>query len=197
MSLKIILITVLLFSITSKFSQDRLEGTMDTIEQVYAKNNVYLELAGKGLFYSVNYERSIFNLGKKTSVRASIGFSLFPGLTQVKKSTDFLMPLSISIQQHLKKNHFISFGTGSTYWKYQINDIEINEANLPTQPLVARLKTITEWFGHINLEYRYQKPKGGLMYKAGITPLFFDKMQNFTKIKTAQFSANIGIGYTF
>lgn len=197
MSFKTLFFACILLSYSLGFSQDRLEGTMDTTKQVYAKNNVHLELAGKGLFYSINYERSLFNLGEKTSVRASIGFCLFPGLTKVRKSNDFLMPLSVSIQHHLKKNHFISVGTGTTYYNYLINDIPITNVNLYQQPLVAQLKPITEWFGHINLEYRFQKPKGGLMYKAGITPLFFDKMQNFKGMKTAQFSANIGIGYTF
>lgn len=197
MSFKSLLFISFLLSSTFGFSQDRLEGTMDTTQQTYAKNNIYLELAGKGLFYSINYERSLFNIGEKTSVRANIGFCIFPGLTKVRKSNDFLMSFSISIQQHLKKNHFISFGVGSTYYNYLINDIPITNANLHLQPLTAKLKPITEWFGHINLEYRFQKPKGGLMYKAGVTPLFFDKMQNFTGMKTAQFSANIGIGYTF
>jgi hypothetical protein len=197
MRLKYILGTLFIFLLAIGHSQDRLEGTMDTTAQVYAKNNAYLEFGGKGLFYSFNYERRLFNLGEKTSVNGSIGFSLFPGLTQVKGSTDFLMPLSISIQQHLKKNHHLVIGTGSTYYSYQINDIEISNANLISQPLRARLKTVTEWFGHLNFEYRHQKPEGGFMFKAGITPLFFDRMQNFEGMKTAQFSANAGIGFGF
>lgn len=197
MNFKILFFLGALLIYSLGYTQDRLKGTMDTTKQVYAKNNAYLELAGKGLFYSVNYERSLFNLGEKTSVRASIGFSIAPGFTKVRKSTDFLMPLAISIQQHLKKNHFIAFGVGSTYYNYLVNDILITTENLSLQPLVPRLKSVSEWFGHINLEYRYQKPKGGMMYKAGITPLFFDEMQNFLGMKTAQFSANLGIGYTF
>lgn len=197
MRLKYIIYILFLISASVSFSQDRLEGTMDTTEQVYSKNNAYLELGGKGLFYSLNYERRLFNLGEKTTINGSIGISLFPGMTKIKGSVDFLMPFSISIQQHLKKNHHLCIGTGSTYYNYQINDIEITNSNLQAQPLRARLKSVTEWFGHLNFEYRHQKPKGGLMFKVGITPLFFDKMQNFEGIKTAQFSANAGIGFGF
>lgn len=194
---KYIIGSLFLFLFAVAFGQDRLEGSMDTTELVYSKNNAYLELGGKGLFYSFNYERRLFNLGKKTSVNASIGFSVFPGMTKVSSSADFLMPLGISIQQHLKKNHHLVFGTGSTFYSYYINNIEISNAMLPKEPIVAQLKNVTEWFGHLNFEYRYQDPKGGLMFKAGVTPLFFDAMQNFTDMKTGQFSANVGIGFGF
>lgn len=197
MSIKNVLFLISIFIGFIGFSQDRLEGIVDTTTQKYAKNALYLELAGKGFYYSINYERNLFNIGEKTSVKASIGFSIFPGLTQVRNSNDFLMPLSVSIQQHLTGNHHLSLSTGSTYYNYQINDIVITNANLNTQPLTARLKTIQEWFGHVSLDYRYNKPEGGLLLKGGVTPLFFDKMQNFEGMPTMQLSANIGVGYTF
>ncbi len=197
MSIKYIPFFTILFVGILGYSQDRLEGIVDTTTQKYAKNALYLELAGKGFYYSVNYERNLFNLTEKTSIKASVGLSIFPGLTEIRNSNDFLMPFSVSIQQHLTGNHHISLSTGSTYFNYQVNDIEITNANLSSQPLTTRLKTIQEWFGHISLDYRYNKPDGGILLKGGITPLFFDKMQNFQGMKTAQFSANIAVGYTF
>ncbi len=179
------------------FGQDRLEGNLDTATQVYSSNNIYIELGGKGLFYSVNYERKLFSLGEKMFATGSLGFSLFPGMTKVQNSMDVMLPFSISIHKHLKKSHFLVFGTGTTFYRYMINDIEISNENIDLQPLIARLKPINEFFGHVNLEYRHQKPKGGFMFKAGITPLFFKKMQNFQGINSAQLSGNIGIGYGF
>ncbi|MCT4581608.1 MAG: hypothetical protein N4A35_09340 [Flavobacteriales bacterium] len=197
MNFKFVLFFSLFFIGIVGFSQDRLEGLVDTTTQKYAKNAYYLELAGKGFYYSVNYERSLFSLSEKTSIKASVGFSAFPGLTHVRKSYDFSMPIAIVLQQHLKNNHHLSLSTGSTYFNYLINDIEITNDNLNIQPVGVRLKPINEWFGHISLDYRYNNPSSGLLLKGGITPLFFDKMQNFQGMKTAQLSANIAVGYTF
>ncbi len=189
-----------LFVVFSCISQDRLNGEVDSnhvSHSDYAQNNIYLELGGKGLFYSINYERGLFDIGDKFSFRASVGFSIFPGLTKVKPSKDYFLPLEVSLLHHLKGNHFLSYGVGSTYWNYQVNNLVIDEGNLNVQPLRVGLKTIEEWFGHINIDYRHQKPKGGFMFKAGITPLFFAKMQNFQKVKRFALSGNIGVGYTF
>jgi len=196
MNLKHIFFAVLLLSFSLNYAQDRLEGQIDSNKVTKAKNLVYFELLGKGLFYSINYERSLIKLGEKASINASIGFSIFDGMTQIRPSKDFFIPLEVNIV-HDFKNHHLSYGVGSTYWNYEVNDLVIHKNNLPIQPLTVRLKTITEWFGHINLEYRYQKPTGGMMYKAGITPLFFDKMQNFEQVRRNYLSANLGIGYAF
>lgn len=197
MSIRNVLFLISIFVGFIGFSQDRLEGIVDTTTQKYAKNALYLELAGKGFYYSINYERNLFNIGEKTSIKGSIGFCAFPSMTPVRSSFDYTIPLSISLQQHIAKNHHISLGVGSTYFNYLINTIDISNSNINKEPIQVKLQTIQEWFGHINLDYRYNKPEGGLLLKGGITPLFFDKMQNFEGMPTMQFSANIGVGYTF
>ena len=58
-------------------------------------------------------------------------------------------------------------------------DIPINNANWDQQPVTPSMKKVTEWFAHMVFEYRWQKPEGGLMAKAGWSPLFFAKMENF------------------
>ncbi|MFT5599792.1 MAG: hypothetical protein ACI9N1_000018 [Flavobacteriales bacterium] len=187
------------FSILFTFSF--IIGSLTNInsQTIDAKNTTYFELAGKGLYYSFNYERNIIELNDKLSLQASIGFSLFPGMTDIKKSTDFTMPLELNFRYALDNNHNIVAGYGTTLYKYKLNDIDISNANLSQEPLLPQLKDVKEWFSHIVIEYRFQKPEGGLMYKAGFSPLQFAKMENFAYQKKMNwaFSMNFGIGYAF
>ena len=84
-------------------------------------------------------------------------------------------------------------------WKYKINHIEIDNTNLSQQPIEPSLVVIKEWFAHLCLEYRYMKPEGGLMLKAGYTPLFFAETSNsqLNKSINYQTSFNLGVGWTF
>jgi hypothetical protein len=187
------------FSILFTFSF--IIGSLTNInsQTIEAKNTTYFELAGKGLYYSFNYERNIVELSDKLSLQASIGFSLFPGMTDIKKSTDFTMPLELNLRYALSINHNIVAGYGTTLYKYKLNDIDISNANLSQEPILPQLKEVKEWFSHIVIEYRFQKPEGGLMYKAGFSPLQFAKMENFAYQKKMNwaFSMNFGIGYAF
>jgi len=163
-----------------------------------ASNTVYFELLGKGLYYSINYEAQIFHFDK-FSAGFSIGMGIYAGMTDIEKSRDFTMPFELQAMYHLNEEHHIQFGFGTTFWKYKINDIEISNANINQQPVAPTLKTIKEWFGHINIGYRHQKPEGGLIYHAGITPLWFASTYNsaFTKKANGQLSINLGVGYSF
>jgi hypothetical protein len=113
-------------------------------------------------------------------------------------AADFLMPIELNVRYSLG-NHNIVAGYGTTYWRYYLPEIPINSANWDQQPIAPTMKKVKEWFAHMVLEYRWQKPEGGLMAKAGWSPLFFAKMQNFKYQKKANFanSFNIGIGYSF
>ena len=170
-------------------------ATSQTIE---SKNAVYVEFLGKGFYYSINYERNLFELSDKLSLQGSVGFGLFPGFTDIEKSTDFTMPLELNFRYSMG-NHNIVAGYGTTYWKYSLYDIPITSENWAQQPIEPVLKKTTEWFAHMVMEYRYQKPEGGLMFKAGWSPLFFAKMQHFAYQKKVNFanSFNFGIGYSF
>lgn len=167
-------------------------------QTITAKNSVYAELLGKGFYYSLNYERNIFEINEKLSIQGSAGFCLVNGFTDYEKTMDFTMPLELNFRYNLG-NHNIVAGYGTTYWKYYLPDIPINSSNWDQQPIAPELKKVTEWFAHMVMEYRWQKPEGGLMAKAGWSPLFFAKMENFKYQKKVNFanSFNIGVGYSF
>lgn len=174
-------------------------------QTITAKNTVYAELLGKGFYYSINYERNIFEINEKISMQGSLGFCLVSGqYTENYKaaidgnSMDFTMPLELNFRYNMG-NHNIVAGYGTTYWRYYLPDIPINSSNLNEQPVGYTMKKVSEWFAHMVMEYRYQKPEGGLMFKAGWSPLFFAKMENFKYQKKVNFanSFNFGIGYSF
>jgi hypothetical protein len=173
-------------------------GFMGSAAYGQGKNLVYLELAGKGLYYSLNYERSLFNLTDELSMAASVGFCRINGNTDIEKSHDITLPLEMNFQ-YAFDNHRVVLGYGTTYWRYFLPDIPIYNNNLNQQPLRPELKKVTEWFAHGLIEYRYQKNEGGLLIKAGYVPLFFAKMENFAYQKKMNLahSFNIGVGYSF
>lgn len=181
-------------------AQDSTSTDQDTSSNKISKNTVYGELAGKGFYYSFNYERMLFQMNEKLSVNASVGFCIMNGNTSaVKDSKDKLFPFEINLRYNLKKNHNIVFGWGFTKWKYYIIDIPISNSNVNQQPVAPVLKENKETFSHLTLDYRYQKPGGGLMLKAGITPLFFGYYANsaLTKKVNPELSFNIAVGYSF
>jgi hypothetical protein len=162
------------------------------------KNQVYFEVAGKGLYYSLNYERSLLDITDELSIGASVGFCRINGNTDIEKSHDMTLPFELNFQ-YAMNDHRIVLGYGTTYWRYFLPDIPIYNSNLSQQPLRPELKKVTEWFAHGLVEYRYQKQDGGILLKAGYVPLFFAKMENFAyqnKMNLAH-SFNIGVGYSF
>lgn len=174
-------------------------------QTITAKNTVYAEFLGKGYYYSLNYERNIYELNEKISFQGSAGFCLFSGLySETYKNLidgmtiDFTMPFELNVRYSLG-NHNIVAGYGTTFWRYYLPDIPIENANWGIQPVSPSMKKVTEWFAHAVLEYRWQKPEGGLMAKAGWSPLFFAKMENFKYQKKVNFanSFNFGVGYSF
>lgn len=214
-------ILVFLTAFYSGFSQDSTGVSNAKI----SKNTVYVELLGKGFYGSLNFERQLFKIKDELTFNASIGFnfpnsynkSAYDPVTRTELSKkeqkdllkerssrkrlpgkDRIVPLDFNFNYSFGNHHAI-VGYGTTFWSYEVIEIDIDNSNIDQQPLPAHLKKTTEWFAHFTLDYRYQKPTGGLMVKAGFTPLFFAKMNHsaFTKKSNYQASFNIGLGWSF
>lgn len=214
-------ILVFLTTFNVVFSQ---EATSDSSAKV-SKNRVYLELLGKGFYYSMNFEREFFTIKENLTLNGSIGFGLFDSFTTsafdpltgeelskkeqkdllVERSSrkrmpgkDRFVPMELNFNYSFGNHHAI-VGYGTTFWSYEVIDIEIDNSNIDQQPIPATLKKTKEWFAHLTLDYRYQKPNGGFIFKAGFTPLFFAKMNHsaFTKKSNYQASFNLGVGWGF
>ena len=147
MKKKLIVLLLSLFSI-SAMSQQASEGSFQN------KNSFQLELGGHGLIYSLNYERILLN-GHKFKTASQIGISYYPPSAGMR---DIWLPICINEIYSLGSHH-IEGGIGYVIIREATRDMEDN---------------LDEWFwsgvftGRIG--YRYQKPDGRLILRAGFTP---------------------------
>ena len=143
------------------------------------KNSVQLDLGGHGLFYSINYERILHN-GERFNTAAQIGFSYYPPGTGVR---DLWIPLGIN-EIFSFGNHHIEAGLGFIAIREAARDPDNNP---------------DYWFwsnmfsGRIG--YRYQKPDGRFLFRAGFTPVLEVNWEsNATEFHPL---AGVSFGYTF
>lgn len=159
-----------------------LAGLAQTLNQespFRARNTIYLEGLGSGGFYSVNYERLLLS-GEKQAYGFRIGTSSFG------KSFGTITLIGELFTLIGRGSHHGDFGIGLT----AANQKEFVFGN--SNP-VSRNTTL---YAIPRISYRYQKPTGGLMVRAGFTPIA--KMTNRAD-STSRFGLWFGlsIGHSF
>jgi hypothetical protein len=140
------------------------------------KNGVFLELAGSGGLYSVNYERQLPH-----GLVARLGFAYL--------KTAIAFPLTFG-KVFGKKSHHLEINGGllpANYAERQIDNTEI------------RINTI---LGSGFIGYRYQKPDKRMFYRAGFAFLWNylyrdDQSKNNFVIDRFSPRPGISIGYRF
>ncbi|MEI8203074.1 MAG: hypothetical protein WCH34_08695 [Bacteroidota bacterium] len=146
-----------------------------------AKNTVYVELLGNGGLYSINYDRILFRI-KRLRISAGIGISYIPPSIWYYKH--FIFPIGIN---------FIYGGTNNIEVGLRYNPVlNLYKYDIPT---IYNFSFIPE----ININYRFQKLKGGFFFKMGLI-LFFDKNEyttTFSNYSNNNIWLGLGIGYTF
>ncbi len=207
--LKVIFTVALLTCSLSAFSQIYFRNI------VYNRKSVYLEVMGNGRYYSVNYEWLFHDYGMKQGIRGGAG--VFPNFLNANR------PLCVNglveyVGFWLSRYHHIEWGAGLTY-RYEtysrsetVTGVTITPApSYDTIPysITHTLKSTTT--GPIvvgRLGYRYQDPNGGLMIRAGWTPLFYfmnkekltyDESTTVTRMpfKMSFISFGVSVGYNF
>ncbi len=169
MKKNLIVLFLSLFSI-SAMSQQASKGSFQN------KNSFQFELGGHGLIYSLNYERILLN-GHKFKTASQIGISYYPPSAGMR---DIWLPICIN-EIYSFGSHHIEGGIGYVIIRESTRDMEDN---------------LDEWFwsgvftGRIG--YRYQKPDGRLILRAGFTPF----MEHGTAHEFHP-SGGISVGYNF
>ena len=139
-----------------------------------AQNSVHLELLGNGLLYSLNYERALY---KSLNARAGIGYyqvsEIGDGGDNVSLTT---VPVMINYLLGSKSSK-IEVGIGACFVFASANFEEVASVSGSTT------------LGTATFAYRYQRPEGGIMFRAGVTPFFGDI--------GFQLWFGIGFGYAF
>ena len=119
----------------------------------FKKNQLYLELGGNGLVYSINYERL---LSENFTLRG--GFGITPGLI-FAEGTFIHIPITASYLIGSKSSKFET-GLGVTY--FAGTDIKVFGLDAGDQSLIF----LTGIIG-----YRYTSP-GGFVFRILFTPLY-------------------------
>jgi len=145
-------------------------------------NTVYFELFGNGLVYSVNYDRMVTD---NISVRAGYGGLTISNLSYDETlgfiNEDIKITMIPLLGNYLmgESNHKLEIGGGVVMvmvdYSGNVADIDFSigaDGAVPTG----------------NIGYRYQKPEGGLFFKASLCPFFGEEVVT---------SFGLGIGYSF
>ena len=147
---KIILLSKILFGWLILFQCNAAGQTQTTN---FKQNQLYLELAGNGLIYSINYERF---LSEDFTIR--VGFGITPGLIFVE-GTFIHIPVTASYLIGSKTSK-LELGLGATYFAGE--DTEIFGLDAGDQSLMF----LTGIIG-----YRYTSP-AGFVFRVFFTPLY-------------------------
>lgn len=150
------------------------------------RNSVYIELAGNGIIYSVNYDR-VIPLSNQFKLAPRVGIALLP----TSKDSDYsnlILPIEINAlwaKNKESKNHF-EFGVG-----LNLVTVKIQFINDPSETIYLAKVTTGR------LGFRHQKPKGGFMYRVGLVlPIAEDNNAKIKDLKRNYFGG-ISLGYTF
>lgn len=152
-------------------------------QEGFAKNGVYLELFGNGGIYSLNYERF---LSPDFSLRA--GFGSFSG-------ESFWGSEEISLTTFpLLGNYF--YGKGRNKLELGAGFLVGTKKIESTWDETSSTTTIFDLTALIG--YRNQKPGGGLIFRAGLTPFFaLSGGEDAYPDEGLTISGGLSVGYAF
>ncbi|WP_242928593.1 hypothetical protein [Pontibacter vulgaris] len=175
------LFLVLIFTIPATFPAK----AQQTQEQIH-RNSIFLELAGNGGFYSINYDHILLSADNwRLAGRAgAMYYSTVSGGVKGERTVWLAAPLEVSYLRG-RGDHFMELGIGLTplYQEYPEQDVMMQKKEIVLLP-VGRLG------------YRYQQRKGGMFYKAGFTPMAqFNNERNLGRSKFLPWFG-LAVGYT-
>ena len=119
-----------------------------------APQAVYAELWGKGLIFSVNYDR---RFSKRLD---GLGFSVGAGYLKVDGVGLFSLPVGLNYLLG-KNGKYLELGAGASYFSATISDIDNASDHGSTV------------IGTMTIGYRSQPVNGGFMFRAGLNPIIF------------------------
>jgi hypothetical protein len=184
----------LLFSLIALFLFSQNKAVAQTEAEIFtAKNSIHAEFTLPIFNYSLNYGRMIYQKDR-LKVAISAGFSLrYRSRTEpVSSYWSPFIPLEITAFWG-KSKHNLELGIG--YYTYQERRYFFDEdfpTNIREEPYWG--KTLVPRIG-----YRYQKPAGGLFFRAGYTPTFgFESFEvDEDKVGFNPYGIGLSLGWSF
>jgi len=146
----------------------------NNVNNTLEKNTIYTEAFGQGFCWSLNYDR-LFNTEKRIMNSYTAGIVYVPESIQFGDGTYFGIPLSYNWLIG-KKSHHLELGIGLT-------SLLVNPNSSVKSDFYAYLTP--------KIGYRFQRPQGGLFFRATATPmidLLNVHTQKFVSDKSRSFS---------
>ena len=158
---------------------------LNSFNVISAQNNsLYFELLGPGLTSSFNFERSVYN---NISLRVGIGNFTLAGDDSFGELS--ITPIIVGANYMRGRKWRIEAGLGISYWLMAIDglvdfsDFDFNE---------SAQENIINYY--INLGLRYQNPKGGIMFKFGLSPTIISSFDGQSGMIPLPY---LSMGYSF
>ncbi len=153
------------------------------VTQNSKKNSVFIEGGGNGFLGSVNYDRITGPIFEKLKISFRIGI----GQNIVPFSYSPTLPIAPLVELNLlfgKEKHYFETGFGVNFSSSTDDNYYGFHSTSP--------KRVTTLFPYetFRLGYRYQKPNGGLFFRAAFTPNFGSQLSGF-------FWIGVSLGYSF
>ncbi len=156
----------------------------NNVSNTFEKNTIYTEAFGQGFCWSLNYDR-LFNTEKRIMNSYTAGIVYVPESIQFGDGTYYGIPLSYNWLIG-KKSHHLELGIGLT-------SLLVNPNSTVSTDFYAYLTP--------KIGYRFQRPQGGLFFRATATSmidLLSVNTHKFGSEKSRSFStlSNVaGLGY--
>ena len=143
-------------------------------------SSFYLEAGGAAGLWSLNYDRELWEINEKFRLNGRAGFGMYSEFNGAG-FPDVIIPISNMVLLG-KRMHRVEAGGGITYYNWTLRDA------LKLDGFSRR----SDLLGHLILGYRFQKLKGGLMFRVAYTPIIINYSNN-----PFEHWAGGSIGYTF
>lgn len=148
-----------------------------------AKTSFYLELLGNGGPYSLNFEQYLFS-----NINGRVGFASWTNEVDFGEESFFTIPIMANALFG-EKNSKLELGAGVMLGRKSFK---------PTSSLgeEERKESISNLTGVIG--YRYQRPAGGIIFRAGLTPfLALGDEEDPYPDNGFSLSGGLSLGYNF
>ena len=144
------------------------------------KSSVYLEVGGVAGLWSLNYDWELREINENLQLLGRAGLGIYSEFNGAGFS-DVIIPVS-SMFLWGKSTHRVEVGGGITYYNWTFRDVLMQDG----------FSRKTDLLGHLIIGYRFQKLKGGLMFRVTYTPIIITDSN-----KLFEHWAGGSIGYTF
>lgn len=167
----LLLSTIVFLTICTSISKAQTRAEADSIQRAYANKkakNLFFEILGPGMAYSVNYDTRFKN--RQDGLGGRVGISYIAD----DNTSIFTIPV---VANYLlgKRGKYFEIGAGATFYHYTSNTngfLFLERDYISNGNGYYEDEAKSGVFGTLNFGYRYQPIDGGFSFRGGFSPIF-------------------------